>query len=142
MTARVFWKLLATVLLLVYAVAALLPLTTRDFADFAKSHATEDKAGFDKLLGQARERVTNHAEHKTGVPAAPTVYQAIRDIANDPAAPIDLHARFFPKLDLVEEPNVQKRNLIVLRHLLKESQGKLKLGLDLQAGARAGGRGA
>lgn len=134
MTPRVFWKLLATVLLMLYAVSALLPLTTRDFAEFAAGEVSADQPGFDALLSQARERVKNHAERKAGAPAAPTVYQAVRDIVNDPAAPVDLHAKFYPKLDLIPEPNVQKRNLMVLRHLLQRSQGKLKLGLDLQGG--------
>ena len=134
MNLRVFWKLLVTFLLLAYAVGALTPLTTREFAGFAASRVTEDRSGFDTLLAKARERVDNYAKNTPDAPKSPTVYQAIRDIVNDPAAPIDLHAKFFPDLDIVSEPNVQKRNLLVLRHLLKESQGKLKLGLDLQGG--------
>lgn len=140
MNARVFWKLLVTALLLTYAVFALTPLTTREFSGFASGHVSADKPGFDALLVKARERVDNYAKAASGeklaadAPKSPTIYQAIRDIANDPAAPVDLHEKFFPKLDLVSEPNLQKRNLIVLRHLLKKSQGKLKLGLDLQGG--------
>lgn len=134
MNARVFWKLFVTAIFLAYAVYAFTPLTTREFSGFAASHVTGDKAGFDALLAKAHERVDNYAKAKADAPKSPTVYQAIRDIANDPAAPVDLHAKFFPDLDLVSEPNLQKRNLIVLRHLLKQSQGKLKLGLDLQGG--------
>lgn len=137
MNARVFWKLFATVLLLAYCVSAMLPLTTREFSGFAASHVTGDKAGFDTLVAKARERVKNFEDNREGAPKSPTLYQAIRDIANDPAAPVDLHAKFFPDLNLVKEPNVAKRNLIVLRHLLKQSQGKLKLGLDLQGGIAA-----
>lgn len=134
MNLRVFWKLLVTFLLLAYAVGALTPLSTREFSGFASSKVTGDKGAFAELLAKANERVDNYAKNKADAPKAPTVYQALRDIANDPAAPIDLHAKFFPDLDLVTEPNLQKRNLLVLRHLLKSSQGKLKLGLDLQGG--------
>ncbi len=134
MNLRVFWKLLVTFLLLAYAVGALTPLTTRRFDEFAASKVTGDKVGFQALLAKAGERVENNAKNIPDAPKAPTVYQALRDIVNDPAAPVDLHALYFPELDLVSEPNVQKRNLLVLRHLLKASQGKLKLGLDLQGG--------
>lgn len=134
MNARVFWKLLLTALFLAYAFYAFTPLTTREFSGFASGHVTGDKPGFEALLVKARERVDNYAKAKADAPKSPTVYQAIRDIANDPVTPVDLHAKFFPDLDLVSEPNLQKRNLIVLRHLLKQSQGKLKLGLDLQGG--------
>ena len=134
MNARVFWKLLATALLLAYAVLAMLPLTTAPFEEFASKHVTGDKPGFAALLVKAHGRVAAYEKAVPDAPKSATVYQAIRDIANDPVAPVDLHAKFFPDIDLISEPNLPKRNLIVLRYLLKESQGKLKLGLDLQGG--------
>lgn len=134
MNRSVFWKLFLTAALLAYAVFAMLPMTTVKFDDFATAHVTRDKDGFAKLLAEARVRVKNHDDNVAGQPKAATIFDALRDIANDPVKPIDLHAAYFPDLDLVKEPNLAARNNIILRHLLRKSQGKLKLGLDLQGG--------
>jgi SecD/SecF fusion protein len=50
------------------------------------------------------------------------------------AAAVDLRPFFFTEAQIVSEPDQAKRNGIVLKQLLVGSQGRLKLGLDLQGG--------
>src|SRR5690606_7777830 len=43
-------------------------------------------------------------------------------------------AKHFPQIKLADVRNLDKRNDILLRELLRRSQGKIKLGLDLLGG--------
>ena len=46
---------------------------------------------------------------------------------------IDL-SQYFPDLNLGDVQNIEKRNNILLDHLLKQSKSRLQLGLDLKGG--------
>ncbi len=92
---------------------------------------------FDKIHAEAKQRVTDYknpavaAEQKSV-----SYYQALRDIGEGKgrAGTVDLLPFFFDEKDFVKEPDLGKRNILVLKQELLASQGKLKLGLDLQGG--------
>ena len=138
MSSKIFWKLLASVLFLAYALHHLFPLQTTPFDKYIETRATANQEDFKKVLEEARGRVT--AYHDTDVPAekkSKTIYEALRDIGagrGKSGVPIKLE-QFFTDMTLVNDLNIERRNNFVLQELLLQSQGKLKLGLDLQGGA-------
>ncbi|MDR2862861.1 MAG: hypothetical protein LBV54_03150, partial [Puniceicoccales bacterium] len=138
MSSKVFWKLLATALFLAYAIYQLSPLTTTPFEDFIQTRVTAKQEDFKQLLDEVRERVSAaDVEAKAaGNVSQTTFYSALREISAGKGKlgkPVDLH-QFFPDMLLVSDPNTERRNHYVLQEILRESQGKLKLGLDLQGG--------
>ncbi|PTY02426.1 protein translocase subunit SecDF [Opitutaceae bacterium EW11] len=116
-------KLVLSCAIVIWAVFTLLPLKDRPFPDYAKSQARAKTAEFAALLREAGDR------RETG--KAPSVYVGLSQIAKE--RKIDL-SQFFPNLDLGDVKNVERKNAILLEHLLKESKGKLQLGLDLKGG--------
>lgn len=137
MTTKIFWRLFASLLFLGYAVISMTPLTSTPFREYVEEHATAHREEFEAILKEADERVANFRNES--VPAdekSPTAYAAIRDIAagkGKSGTPIAL-AQFFPDIRMVREPILEKQNNILMQELLRRSQGKLKLGLDLQGG--------
>ncbi|MFM9167194.1 MAG: preprotein translocase subunit SecD [Verrucomicrobiota bacterium] len=63
-------------------------------------------------------------------------FQALRDIGEGKGRDkgVDLRPFFFREEQVVREPEQGKRNAMVLKELLRRSQGRLRLGLDLQGG--------
>ncbi len=132
------WKLLLTLVLIVWAVAELTPLKDRPFDQYIQSQVTDHPAEFAALLKEAEGQVQ--------AKQAPSVYVALKDIAAE--RKLDL-SRFFPSafsprlfpprlyagMRLESSlKNVEKRNSILLDALLKGSKGRLQLGLDLKGG--------
>src|SRR5690606_10345129 len=63
---------------------------------------------------------------------APSVFIALKQIGAEQR--IDL-SKFFPEVELEASlRNVEKRNAILMDHLLQQSKGRLQLGLDLKGG--------
>jgi len=121
---RNLWKIVLSLVILGWAVFALMPLKDIPFPEYAKSHATARTAEFDKLLDRAA------AVWKSG--AAPSEYMALKQIGRDER--IDL-SQFFPDVRLEESlKNVSKRNDILLKYLLDSSRARLQMGLDLKGG--------
>lgn len=121
---RNFWKLTLSLAVVIYALTALLPLNDRPFADFARENAKAKSTEFSALLTESSARV----EAKQ----APSVFVALKQIAKDRR--IDL-TQYFPQYPIESTVgNLEKRNAILLDHLLAESKGKLQLGLDLRGG--------
>jgi len=117
-------KLVLSCAIIIWAVFSLMPLQDRDFSAFAKDTARGNKtAEFAALLKEAGDR--------RAAKQAPSAYMALSQIAKE--RKIDL-SQYFPQLDLGDVRNLEKRNAILLDHLLKESKGKLQLGLDLKGG--------
>ncbi|HWZ96008.1 MAG TPA: protein translocase subunit SecD [Opitutaceae bacterium] len=121
---RNLWKLILSALILTFAVAELVPLQDRPFADYAHTHATAKPTEFAKLLDEAAAR------QKAG--QAPSVFVALKQIARE--RKIDL-TQFYPDINIESTlMNVDKRNDILLTELLKRSKSKFQLGLDLRGG--------
>jgi SecD/SecF fusion protein len=121
---RNLWKIVLSLVILGWAVFALLPLKDIPFPVYAKSHATAKTEDFGKLLGRA------DAMWKSG--ASPSTYVALKQIGRDDR--IDL-SQFFPNVRLEDSlKNVSKRNDILLKYLLDSSKARLQMGLDLQGG--------
>jgi SecD/SecF fusion protein len=134
---KVFWKILLSLLFLGYAFWKLLPVSTTPFEEYMETRATvEDpalKTEYRQLLDEAKKRIV---EKKSK-----TLYEALRDLSEGKGDPKGVTGgkspdfrRYFPDIHLLRDPNIARRNGHILRELLAQSQGKLKLGLDLQGG--------
>jgi len=116
-------KLILTGVIVVWAVFSLLPLADRDFGQFLRSQATAKQADFNQLVGRADQRVAARQ--------APSLFVALKQLTR--AERTDL-LEFFPGLNVGDVKNVERRNDLILDHLLKESKASLPLGLDLKGG--------
>jgi SecD/SecF fusion protein len=117
-------KLIATFVLVIWALASLFPLADRPFNDFIQAQVRHDGERFGELMRRAA------AEVEAG--RHPSAFMALKAIANHEK--IDL-SQFFPQIRLESSlRNIEKRNDILLDHLLAQSKGRLQLGLDLKGG--------
>jgi SecD/SecF fusion protein len=124
MLKRNLWKICLSLLILGWAIFALIPIKDIPFADYARAHATAKNDQFNGLLDKAR------ADWKAG--KSPSEFVALKKIGRDEK--IDL-SEFFPNVRLEESlKNISKRNDILLKYLLDSSKGRLQLGLDLRGG--------
>ncbi len=125
MLKRNLWKLVLSFVIVLWAVYSIVPLQDRQFPDYVSGEVHSRQAEFQKLLEESKARF----EAKK----APSVFVALRDIANE--RKIDLAEQFFTHIPLESSlRNVTKRNNLLLEHLLRQSKGKLQLGLDLKGG--------
>ncbi len=121
---RNLWKITLSLLILGWAVFALMPLKDIPFSDYVRSRASAKKDEFSALVGKATEM------KKSG--AAPSEFIALKRIGRDQK--IDL-SQFFPDVRLEESlKNIGKRNDILLKYLLDSSKARLQMGLDLRGG--------
>ena len=121
---RNLWKITLTAFIGAWAISSLLPLNDTPFNDYIATQVTADTTEFESVMAQASEMVANDE--------AQTVFLALKKIGK--AQRIDL-SKFFPEIRLEESlKNVEKRNAILLDHLLQQSKGRLQLGLDLKGG--------
>ncbi|NDD70530.1 hypothetical protein EBZ97_00580, partial [bacterium] len=138
MTSRTwFWKVGLSLVALACAVYEFYPIAPTPLEEFVPTQVINQSAEFTKIHQEAKTRVAN--SKITTVAAdqkAVSYYQALRDIGEGKgrAAAVDLRPFFFDEKDFIREPDQNKRNIIVLKQLLLRSQGRLKLGLDLQGG--------
>lgn len=123
MDRKILSKLLLTLVVLGWAVYSLYPVRDIPFEVYISKRPTAFKEEFAALAEQANQKVQEGSSQ--------TMFLALKHLAQE--EDLDL-ARFFPDLNLVDVKNQQKRNDILLNHLLGEAQGKLKKGLDLQGG--------
>lgn len=124
MLKRNLWKILLSLGLLAWAISELVPTRDIKFPDYAREHATAKPAEFAKLLDEAKTY---------GAAQKPTVseFVALKRIAKE--RQLDL-SQYFPKLDLSDVKNVDRKNTLLLNELLKRSKAKLQAGLDLAGG--------
>ena len=107
-----------------WAISSLLPLHDTPFNDYIHAEASADVTEFESIMAQASQMVARDE--------AKTVFLALKKIGK--AQRIDL-SKFFPEIRLEASLiNVEKRNAILLDHLLQQSKGRLQLGLDLKGG--------
>jgi len=138
MTSRTwFWKIAVSLAALAVAWYEFHPIAPTPLEQFVPTQVIAEKPAFDKLHAEALERVKRHKDAAVAADQKSVSYfQALRDIGEGRgrAAAVDLRPFFFTEAQIVSEPDQAKRNGIVLKQLLVGSQGRLKLGLDLQGG--------
>ena len=138
MTSRTwFWKIAVSLVALAVAWFEFHPITPIPLDQFVPAQVIAQKPEFDKLHAEALERVKHYKDAAVVADKKSISYfQALRDIGEGRgrAAPVDFRPFFFTEDQIVREPDQSKRNGIVLKQLLVSSQGRLKLGLDLQGG--------
>ncbi len=138
MTSRTwFWKIAVSLVALAVAWFEFHPIAPIPLDQFVPAQVIAQKPEFDKLHTEALERVKRYKD--AAIPAdqkSVSYYQALRDLGEGRgrAAPVDFRPFFFTEAQIVREPDQSKRNGIVLKQLMVASQGRLKLGLDLQGG--------
>ena len=86
---RNLWKIILSLVILGWAVDALMPLKNIPFPAYARAHATARQDDFDKLLKEAKARADSKA--------APSEYVALKQIGQEQK--VDL-SQFFPKVRL------------------------------------------
>jgi SecD/SecF fusion protein len=138
MTSRTwFWKIAVSLVALAVAWFEFHPIAPTPLEQFVPTQVIAQKPEFDKLHAEALERVKRYKDAAVAADQKSVSYfQALRDIGEGRgrAAPVDFRPFFFTEDQIVREPDQTKRNGIVLKQLLVGSQGRLKLGLDLQGG--------
>ena len=138
MTSRTwFWKIAVSLVALAVAWFEFHPITPIPLDQFVPAQVIAQKPEFEKLHTEALERVKHYKDAAVAADKKSVSYfQALRDIGEGRgrAAPVDFRPFFFTEDQIVREPDQTKRNGIVLKQLLVSSQGRLKLGLDLQGG--------
>ncbi len=138
MTSRTwFWKIAVSLAALAVAWYEFHPIAPTPLEQFVPTQVIAQKPEFDKLHAEALERVKRYKDAAVATDQKSVSYfQALRDIGEGRgrAAPVDFRPFFFTEAQIVSEPDQAKRNGIVLKQLLVGSQGRLKLGLDLQGG--------
>ena len=138
MTSRTwFWKIAVSLVALAIAWYEFHPIAPTPLEKFVPTQVIAQKPEFDKLHAEALERVKRHKDAAVAADQKSVSYfQALRDIGEGRGRPaaVDLRPFFFTEAQIVREPDQTKRNGIVLKQLLVGSQGRLKLGLDLQGG--------
>jgi SecD/SecF fusion protein len=121
---RNLWKITLTAFIGAWAISSILPLQDTPFNDYIQEQVTADISEFESVMAQASEKVANGE--------APSVFIGLKQIGQEQR--IDL-SKFFPEVRLESSlRNIEKRNAILLDHLLQESKGRLQLGLDLKGG--------
>ncbi len=120
---RNLWKLLLSFAIVAISVISLLPVEDQKFETYVKTHATDKKTEFEALVKEAE--AINKATPST------SVYSALKQIAK--SRRIDL-SQYFPGLNFGDVKSIDRRNNLLLEHLLSSSKGKLQLGLDLKGG--------
>ena len=138
MTSRTwFWKIAVSLVALAVAWFEFHPIAPIPLDQFVPAQVIAQNPEFDKLHAEALERVKHYKDAAVAADKKSVSYfQALRDIGEGRgrAAPVDFRPFFFTEAQIVREPDQAKRNGIVLKQLMVASQGRLKLGLDLQGG--------
>ena len=123
---RNFWKLTISLAVVIWALFSLLPINDRPFVDYAQEKAEAKRAEFSALVKEANDRVAADPAK------SPSVFVALKQIAKERR--LDL-TQYFPQFPIESSVgNIERRNAILLDHLLAQSKGKLQLGLDLRGG--------
>lgn len=123
MSGNIFFKFALTAVILFWCVAEISPLKDRPFEDYIVAQATAETAEFGALMERAQARVDSKQSK--------TLFLALREMGAEEN--IDF-ALFFPEVNLRDIANQNKRNDILLKHILKTAQSNLRLGLDLKGG--------
>ena len=107
MLKRNLWKLIASLALIGWAVAQLIPVQDEPFVSYVRTHVTAKQADFAKLLDEAAARKKNLQ--------APSEFVALKQIGKERR--LDL-TQYFPEIRLEESlKNIEKRNDVRGRYM-------------------------
>lgn len=123
MSGNIFWKFVLTAVIIFWCVAEISPLKDRPFEDYIVEQATAETVEFASIMERAQARVDDEQSK--------TLFLALREMGAEDN--ID-YAVFFPQVNLRDIANQNKRNDILLKHILTTAQSNLRLGLDLKGG--------
>ena len=134
MPGNIFWKLIITVALVFLCIVEILPLKDRPFEEYiVERSAIEDYENNDGETVEVSEfsDILQRAHDRVEAQESKTLFLALRELGEEEN--ID-YAIYFPDINLRDVPNQNKRNDILLKHLLSSAQSNLRLGLDLKGG--------
>ncbi|OIO60298.1 MAG: protein translocase subunit SecDF [Verrucomicrobia bacterium CG_4_10_14_3_um_filter_43_23] len=123
MTRSILGRLILTLAVLAWALFNIIPYKDKPFNLFVKDRVSANTQAFGEIYMIAEDRVAAGKE--------PSLYVALINLGHEEK--IDF-STYFPDVNLADIKNLDKRNEVLLQYLLKESQGKIKLGLDLKGG--------
>lgn len=129
MKSSIAWKLVLTVLVLAWAVSAMVPFKDTPFEEYIETRADYYAPEFQTVLAEARKRV-DPINYKNDPDKSSTLFTALGEYAN--ANRIDLSKYF--DVNVRDIKVLKKRNDTLLRELYRQSKASLKKGLDLQGG--------
>ncbi|MGB0416057.1 MAG: protein translocase subunit SecD [Coraliomargarita sp.] len=129
MSGNILWKFLLTAAIIAWCALSITPLQDRPFEGYIISQATVEVDEFKSIVDRANQRVEDSRDADGAT--SKTLFIALRELGAEEN--IDF-AGFFPEINLTDVPNQNKRNDILLKHLLKTAQSQLRLGLDLKGG--------
>ncbi len=115
--------LLAVIIAGVWAYSSSLPIQTTPLRDYILREGTSNPDGTKALVAKADQLVADKA--------SPSFYGAFKKVLSDDK--VDLQA-YYPALNARDVKNLTKRNSLILNELLRRSQSKFRLGLDLAGG--------
>ena len=133
MSGNILWKFILTATIVFWCVLKITPLKDRPFEDYIVAQAATEDYVVDEDTIDVSEfaGIMQRAQTRVEAGEAPTLFIALRDLGGEEG--ID-YAKFFPEINLRDVANQNKRNDILLKHLLSSAQSKLRLGLDLKGG--------
>ncbi len=123
MTGSILWKSVVSAFVLAWAILNIIPVEDTPFKDYIQGKATFKEPELSALVQRAQERSDTGQD--------PTTFIALKRIVDEEN--INLQ-QYFPEIDAHDIKNLKKRNDTLMRYLLSESHGKVKLGLDLKGG--------
>ncbi|MGJ8639435.1 MAG: protein translocase subunit SecD [Opitutaceae bacterium] len=123
MSGNILWKFLLTAAILFWSVASITPLQDTPFDEFIVDQVSAESDEFAQVIERAEARVA--------AGDAQTLFVALREMGKSENIN---YAKFFPHVNLTDVANQNKRNDILLKHLLSSGQSNLRLGLDLKGG--------
>lgn len=130
MKSNVAWKLVLTVLVLAWAVSAMIPFKDTPFEQYIQTRATDRAAEFESILKEA-EKLVDKVNYKGDKNKYPSLLKAIPAYATEKG--IDL-SQYFTDVNVSDIKVLKKKNDILIRELYRQSRAAMKKGLDLQGG--------
>ena len=123
MSGNILWKFLLTATIIFWCVMSVTPLKDRPFEEFLVGQVTANESDFTELIKRSKIRVEKGD--------SPTLFIALRDLGVEEG--VDF-SQYFPQFNVADIANQNKRNDILLKHILSKAQSQLRLGLDLKGG--------
>lgn len=130
MKSNVAWKLVLTVLVLAWAVSAMVPFKDTPFEQYIQTRATDKAAEFESIVKEA-EKLVDKVNYKNDKNKYPSLLKAIPAYAT--ANKIDL-SQYFTDVNVNDIKVLKKKNDILMRELYRQSRAAMKKGLDLKGG--------
>ncbi len=117
------YRFVVTIVLFVIGLFYLSPLDDIPFDRYLISQVRENKNQFDVLIDYAQSKVDAKEE--------PHLMSALLNLCHE--RHLDL-SKYFTQFNIADIKNIDKKNQILLRHLLAKSHSVFKKGLDLKGG--------